>query len=248
MSRIGIVTGAGSHLGRACALALLADGWTLALAGRRPEALRRTAELAGQDSHRTLVVPTDISDEHSVAALFAAVREQFGRLDLLLNNAGAVVPRDPVPDVDVRDWRRIIDTTVTGTFLCAQQAFRLMSRQRPMGGRIINNGAPSAWSPRPGAVAFTTAKHAVLGLTKAIALDGRRFGISCGQIDIGNVEPADGGPQPPALQGDGSRAVEATIPVQRVTDAVLLMASMPLDTTVQYLTVLPTTMPFVGRG
>jgi NAD(P)-dependent dehydrogenase (short-subunit alcohol dehydrogenase family) len=247
-ARIGVVTGAGSHIGRACALALLAHGWTIVLAGRRADALAQTAEMAGRAAGRAHPVPADISDPDSVAALFAGVRAQFGRLDLLFNNAGAAVPREAVPDAALADWRTILDTTVTGTFLCAQHAFRIMRDQTPQGGRILNNGAPSAWSPRPGAVAFTTAKHAVLGLTRAIALDGRPYRISCGQIDIGNVEPPDGALQPPARQGDGSFAAEPVMSVQRVADAVLMMASMPLDASVQYLTVLPTAMPFIGRG
>ncbi|MES0833142.1 SDR family oxidoreductase [Nocardiopsis tropica] len=243
-----MVTGGGSGLGRAASLALLADGWSVAVAGRRKEALEETVGLAGPDADRVLAVPTDIRSPAEVEALFAAVRERFGRVDLLFNNAGAAVPRTPVEEVAVEDWRRIMDTTVTGTFLCAQEAFRVMRGQSPPGGRIINNGAPSAHVPRPHSVAYTTAKHAVLGLTRALSLDGREHGIACGQIDVGNVAPADGGPQPPAMQADGTMAVEQTIPVERFTESLLLMASMPLEANVQYLTVLPTTMPFVGRG
>ncbi|MGK4579680.1 SDR family oxidoreductase [Kitasatospora sp. HPMI-4] len=246
--RIAVVTGGGGGLGRACTLALLDAGWSVAVAGRRKEALEETVALAGVDPGRTAAVPTDIRNPDEVAALFDRVRRQFGRVDLLFNNAGAAVPRRPVADVPFEDWTRVMDTTVTGTFLCAQEAFRTMSSQSPMGGRIINNGAPSAHSPRPDSVAYTTAKHAVLGLTRALSLDGRRFGIACGQIDVGNVAPVDGSPQPPAMQADRTMAVEATIPVERFTEAVLLMASMPLDTNVQFLTVLPTTMPFIGRG
>jgi NAD(P)-dependent dehydrogenase (short-subunit alcohol dehydrogenase family) len=246
--RIAIVTGGGGGLGRACTLALLDAGWSVAVAGRRKEALEETVALAGVDPGRTAAVPTDIRNPDEVAALFDRVRRQFGRVDLLFNNAGAAVPRRPVTDVPFEDWARVMDTTVTGTFLCAQEAFRTMSSQSPMGGRIINNGAPSAHSPRPESVAYTTAKHAVLGLTRSLSLDGRKYGIACGQIDVGNVAPVDGSPQPPAMQADGSMAVEATIPVERFTEAVLLMASMPLDANVQFLTVLPTTMPFIGRG
>ncbi len=246
--RTAVVTGAGGGLGRASALALLGAGWRVALAGRRAEALAETAALAGAGGGRAVCVPTDIRDPDAVAALFAAVRDRFGRVDLLFNNAGAAVPRRPVAEVDLEDWRRIMDTTVTGTFLCAREAFRAMCAQDPRGGRIINNGAPSAHAPRPHAVAYTTAKHAVLGLTRALALDGRAHGIAVGQIDVGNVAPHDGGPQPPAMQADGTMAVEATIPVERFTEALLLMASMPTDANVQYLTVLPTTMPYVGRG
>ncbi len=245
---VGIVTGGGSGLGRASALALVDAGWSIAVAGRRADALEETVKLAGADADRVLAVPTDIRDPEQVAALFRSVRQHFGRVDLLFNNAGAATPRRPIADVPFEDWTRVMDTTVTGTFLCAQEAFRTMRAQSPMGGRIINNGAPSAHSPRPNSLAYTTAKHAVLGLTRALSLDGRQFGIACGQIDVGNVAPVDGSPQPPAMQADGTMAVEATIPVRRFTDALLLMVSMPLDTNVQFLTVLPTTMPFVGRG
>ncbi|MFF8957338.1 SDR family oxidoreductase [Streptomyces sp. NPDC014894] len=245
---IAVVTGGGSGIGRACALALLDRGWSLALAGRRKEALEETIAASGAGPDRVIAVPTDIREPAEVAALFQAVRSQFGRLDLLFNNAGAAVPRKPVTEVAYGDWSRIMDTTVTGTFLCAQEAFRMMRDQSPQGGRIINNGAPSAHSPRPNAIAYTTAKHAVLGLTRALSLDGRPYGISCGQIDVGNVTPMDGSPQPPAMQADGSMAVEATIPVERFTESLLLMASMPLDTNVQFLTVMPTTMPYIGRG
>ncbi|MEE1752726.1 SDR family oxidoreductase [Streptomyces sp. SP18CS02] len=245
---IGVVTGGGSGLGRAAALALLDRGWSLALAGRREKTLEETAALSGAGPDRVIAVPTDIRDPDQVAALFRTVGDHFGRLDLLFNNAGAAVPRRPVPQVPFDDWNRIMATTVTGTFLCAQEAFRMMRDQSPQGGRIINNGAPSAHAPRPHAIAYTTAKHAVLGLTRGLSLDGRPYRIACGQIDVGNVAPADGSPQPPAMQADGTMAVEATIPVARFTEALLLMASMPLDTNVQFLTVLPTTMPYIGRG
>ncbi|MEI5098109.1 SDR family oxidoreductase [Streptomyces sp. PmtG] len=246
--RIGVVTGGGSGLGRAAALALLDQGWSLALAGRRKETLEETAALSGAGADRVIAVPADISDADQVAALFRTVVDHFGRLDLLFNNAGAVVPRKPVGEVAVDDWNEIMATTVTGTFLCSQEAFRVMRDQSPQGGRIINNGAPSAYAPRPHAIAYTTAKHAVLGITRGLSLDGRPYRIACGQIDVGNVTPVDGSPQPPSRQGDGSMAVEATIPVARFTEALVLMASMPLDTNVQSLTVLPTTMPYVGRG
>jgi NAD(P)-dependent dehydrogenase (short-subunit alcohol dehydrogenase family) len=246
--RIALVTGAGSGIGRASTLALLDSGWSVVLAGRRKAALEETAELADAGPSRILTVPTDIRNPDEVDTLFDAVRHQFGRLDLLFNNAGAPTPRSPVPDVSLDDWTLVMETVATGTFLCARAAFRLMRDQRPGGGRIINNGAPSAYTPRPDSVVYTAAKHAVLGLTRAISLDGRRFGITCGQIDVGNVEPPDGRGQPPALQADGTRAVEDTIPVERFTEALLLMASMPPDTTVQFLTVLPATMPFIGRG
>ncbi|WP_327673671.1 SDR family oxidoreductase [Kitasatospora sp. NBC_00458] len=246
--RIALVTGGGSGIGRASALALLGAGWSVAVAGRRKDALEETVALAGVEPSRVLAVPADVRDAAQVAELFGAVRRRFGRVDLLFNNAGAAAPRRPIADTPVEDWNLVMDTIVTGGFLCAREAFRVMGSQSPAGGRIINNGAPSAHVPRPNSVAYTAAKHALLGLTRVLSLDGRRHGIAVGQIDVGNVAPPDGRPQPAAMQADGSLAVEATIPVERFTEALLLMASMPLDTNVQSLTVLPTTMPFVGRG
>lgn len=243
-----VVTGAGSGLGRAAALALLGRGWNVVLAGRRPDALDGTAALSPAGAGHALAVPTDITRPDEVAALFRAARERYGRIDLLFNNAGAPAPRVPVAEVTLDDWNRVLGTIVTGTFLCSREAFRVMGEQNPRGGRIINNGAPSAYAPRPHSAAYTAAKHAVLGLTRALSLDGRAHGIACGQIDVGNVEPPDGAPQPPARQADGGKAVEATLPVSHFTDALLLMASLPVTSNVQSLTVLPTTMPFVGRG
>lgn len=243
-----VVTGAGSGLGRAAALALLSRGWNVVLAGRRPDALDGTAALSPAGARHALAVPTDITRPDEVAALFRAARDRYGRIDLLFNNAGAPAPRVPVAEVTLDDWNRVLGTIVTGTFLCSREAFRVMGEQNPRGGRIINNGAPSAYAPRPYSAAYTAAKHAVLGLTRALSLDGRAHGIACGQIDVGNVEPPDGAPQPPARQADGSKAVEATLPVSHFTDALLLMASLPITSNVQSLTVLPTTMPFVGRG
>jgi NAD(P)-dependent dehydrogenase (short-subunit alcohol dehydrogenase family) len=245
--RVALVTGAGSGIGRAAALALLADGWSVVLVGRRAGALADTIALSTAVS-AALAVPTDITVPDQVAELFETVAGHFGRLDLLFNNAGAAVPRRPIEEIAVADWDRVLATIVTGAFLCAQQAFRMMKAGSPPGGRIINMGAPSAHAPRPNAIAYTTAKHALLGLTRALALDGRAHGIACGQIDVGNVTPMDGSEQPAARQADGTLAVEPTIPVERFTEALLLMASMPPDTNVQYLTVLPTAMPFVGRG
>ncbi|MFI6114840.1 SDR family oxidoreductase [Kitasatospora sp. NPDC051164] len=246
--RVAIVTGGGSGLGRASALALLEAGWTVAVAGRRKDALEETAALAGPAAARVLPVPTDIRSPEEVARLFDTVHDRYGRLDLLFNNAGAAAPRRPITETPFEDWNRVLDTIVTGGFLCAREAFRVMSAQTPQGGRIINNGAPSAYVPRPHSIAYTAAKHAVLGLTKVLALDGRPYGISCGQIDVGNVTPVDGGPQPAAMQADGTMAVEATIPVERFTEALVLMAAQPPDTVIQSLVILPTTMPFVGRG
>ncbi|MFF2080290.1 SDR family oxidoreductase [Kitasatospora sp. NPDC058162] len=250
--KVALVTGGGSGIGRASALALLGAGWTVVLAGRRKDALEETTALAVDtevaDPERVLAVPTDIRSPEEVARLFDAVRDRYGRLDLLFNNAGAAAPRRPITETPFQDWNRVLDTIATGSFLCAREAFRLMSTQQPQGGRIINNGAPSAHVPRPNSLAYTAAKHAVLGLTKVLALDGRPYGITCGQIDVGNVSPPDGAPQPAAMQADGTTAVEATIPVERFTEALLLMASQPPGTVIQSLVVLPATMPFIGRG
>jgi NAD(P)-dependent dehydrogenase (short-subunit alcohol dehydrogenase family) len=246
-SRICIVTGAGSGIGRACSVALAERGWTVVLAGRRMAALEETAALAG-GAERAVPVPADVGEPAEVGALFATVRERFGRLDLLFNNVAGTMPYTPFEDVSYEDWTRVIHTTVTGSFLCAQQAFRIMKEQSPKGGRIINNGAPSAHVPRPESAAFTAAKHAVAGLTRALSLDGRPHDIACGQIDIGNVAPPDGRPQPRVRQADRTYAVEPTMDVRRVTDAVVMMAGMPLDANVQYITVMPTKMPYVGRG
>ena len=243
--RIAVVTGAGSGVGRVVAGALLDAGYRVALAGRRAEALAETA--AGRE--HTLVQPTDVADPASVNALFDAVTERWGRLDLLVNNAGRGSPAVPVDEVAVDDWLSVVDTNLTGSFLCARAAFALMRAQRPQGGRIINNGSISAHSPRPGSIAYTATKHAITGLTKSISLDGRPYSIACGQIDIGNAETemtarmADGVPQ-----ADGSVRPEPRFDARHVADAVLLMAGLPLDTNVQFLTITATTMPFIGRG
>jgi NAD(P)-dependent dehydrogenase (short-subunit alcohol dehydrogenase family) len=242
---VAVVTGAGSGLGRVVATALLNAGYRVALAGRRAEALAATAG----DREHALVQPTDVADPASVAALFGAVRERWGRLDLLVNNAGTSSPARLVDEVAVADWLAVVDINLTGSFLCAREAFAVMRAQRPQGGRIINNGSISAHSPRPGSVAYTATKHAVTGLTKSISLDGRPFSIACGQIDIGNAATemtarmADGVPQ-----ADGSVRAEPTFDPRHVADAVLLMAGLPLDTNVQFLTIAATGMPFIGRG
>ena len=243
--RIAVVTGAGSGVGRVVAGALLDAGYRVALAGRRADALAETA--AGRE--HTLVQPTDVADPASVNALFDAATERWGRLDLLVNNAGRGSPAVPVDEVAVDDWLSVVDTNLTGSFLCARAAFALMRAQRPQGGRIINNGSISAHSPRPGSIAYTATKHAITGLTKSISLDGRPYSIACGQIDIGNAETemtarmADGVPQ-----ADGSVRPEPRFDARHVADAVLLMAGLPLDTNVQFLTITATTMPFIGRG
>ena len=237
-----MVTGAGSGIGRHIARALLEAGYEVALAGRRADALRETAEDA-------LAVPTDIGSPVEVARLFDEVRRRWGRLDLLVNNAGTFGPSGAVDEISPEDWQRTVDTNLTGTFLCSHHAVRLMREQRPQGGRIINNGSIAAHTPRPGSVAYTATKHAITGLTKAISLDGRPYDIACGQIDIGNAATemtagiADG-----ARQADGRRMPEPTFDVAHVARAVVYMASLPLDANVQFMTIAATKMPFIGRG
>ncbi|MFB7917656.1 SDR family oxidoreductase [Streptomyces sp. NPDC056061] len=248
-SRTAVVTGAGSGIGRAVALALAGAGWSVALAGRRPDPLAETAALAGEAA-RVIAVPADVSRTEDVDALFASVREHFGRLDLLFNNAGAFGPRSvPVEDLAVADWRAVVDVNVTGAFLCAQAAYRLMKAQEPQGGRIINNGSVSAHAPRPHSVAYTTTKHAVTGLTKSLSLDGRPHRIACGQIDIGNAATdMTRAMSTGVLQADGEVAVEPVMAVEDVARTVLLMAELPLEANMQFATVLATAMPYVGRG
>ncbi|OPF73370.1 3-oxoacyl-ACP reductase [Streptomyces antioxidans] len=249
VSKVAVVTGAGSGVGRAVALELLESGWSVALAGRREEALAETARLAGGGSQAP-VVPTDVADPGRVDALFAAVRERFGRLDLLFNNAGSFGPPGvPLEELAYQDWRSVVDTNLTGAFLCAQGAFRLMRDQEPRGGRIINNGSLSAHVPRPDSVAYTATKHAVTGLTKSLSLDGRRYGIACGQIDIGNAatemtERMSAG----VPQASGEVVAEPVMDVADVARTVRHMASLPLEANVQFATVMATAMPYIGRG
>ncbi|WIX83105.1 SDR family oxidoreductase [Amycolatopsis carbonis] len=239
-----VVTGAGSGIGRRVTRALLGAGYQVALAGRRAEALSETAG----DASGALVVPTDVASPGAVAALFEAVREQWGRLDLLVNNAG-VSAGGTVADLSVERWRRTVDTNLTGMFLCAQQAVRLMKDQEPMGGRIINNGSISAHAPRPASVAYTATKHAVTGLTKSISLDGRAWNVACGQIDIGNAATEMTERMSAGIpQADGRVLAEPTFDSGHVADAVLYMAGLPLDANVQFLTITATAMPFIGRG
>ncbi len=247
--RVAIVTGAGTGVGRAAALALLAEGWSVALAGRRAEPLDETAKLAGPDGERTLSVPSDVSDPASVAALFAKTVARFGRLDLLFNNAGIGAPAVPLEELSVAQWRAVVDINLNGAFFCTQEAFRIMKDQDPRGGRIINNGSISAHVPRPNTAAYTATKHAITGLTRSTSLDGRRYDIACGQIDIGNAATemtevmTEGVPQ-----ADGSIAVEPRMNVAHVARAVVHMASLPLDANVLFMTVMANKMPFVGRG
>ena len=245
--RIAVVTGAGSGIGRAVAVALLAEGYHVALAGRRAEALDETGALAAAGD-RALTVPTDVTLPDAVDALFARVRDTWGRLDLLFNNAGASAGA-PFEDLSYERWKAIVDVNLTGMFLCAQGAFRVMKAQRPQGGRIVNNGSISAMSPRPDSAAYVATKHGVSGLSKSLALDGRAFDIACGQIDIGNaVTPLTERMPAGAKQADGRMLPEPRMDVAHVARAVVFMASLPLDTNVLTMTIMATKMPFVGRG
>ena len=245
--KIALVTGAGTGIGRATSLALLAAGYTVVLAGRRKELLEETAAHSGSSS--TLAVRTDVAAEESVAALFATIAARFGRLDLLFNNAGTAAPARPVDELSTADWKRVVDVNLTGSFLCARAAFRMMKHQHPRGGRIINNGSLSAHAPRPHSVPYTASKHAITGLTRALSLDGRPFDIACGQIDIGNAATEMTARIAQAtLQADGSFRPEPTMDVAEVARAVVYMASLPLSANVQFMTVMATQMPFVGRG
>jgi NAD(P)-dependent dehydrogenase (short-subunit alcohol dehydrogenase family) len=247
--KVAIVTGAGTGIGKQSALALLTEGYSVVLAGRRKEPLEATVAEAGPLGSSTLVVPTDVGNPASVKTLFARTKETFGRLDLLFNNAGFGAPAIPLEDLSYDQWKSVVDTNLTGAFLCTQEAFRIMKDQQPRGGRIINNGSISAHVPRPNSAPYTATKHAMTGLTKSTALDGRKYDIACGQIDIGNAETEltarmkKGVPQP-----NGTIAAEATMDAGDVARAVVYMASLPLGANVLFMTVMATKMPFVGRG
>jgi NAD(P)-dependent dehydrogenase (short-subunit alcohol dehydrogenase family) len=247
--RIAVVTGAGSGIGRQVALVLLDAGWHVALAGRREETLRETTAEYRGGRGRAVVVGADVTDPASVRSLFARVRDELGRVDLLFNNAGLFGAPVPIEDVELEDWDAVVATNLTGAFLCAQEAFRAMKDQSPRGGRIINNGSISAHAPRPGAVAYTATKHAITGLTKAMSLEGRRHDIACGQIDIGNAATDMTAAMSRGVpQADGSVAPEPTMHVRHVADAVIYMADLPLEANVEFMTVMATKMPFIGRG
>jgi NAD(P)-dependent dehydrogenase (short-subunit alcohol dehydrogenase family) len=249
MTRIALITGAGSGIGEASALALARAGWSLALCGRRLERIEAVAAAARQIGVEAIAVETDVGDPQAVTRLFDAVAERFGRLDLLFNNAGTGAPPRPLEELSVEAWRRVVDTNLTGAFLCTQGAFRMMKVQDPRGGRIINNGSISAHAPRPNSAPYTATKHAITGLTKSAALDGRAFDIACGQIDIGNAEtPLTARMSAGVPQADGRVAVEPVMDVALVADAVVYMAGLPLAANVQFMTVMATKMPFIGRG
>jgi NAD(P)-dependent dehydrogenase (short-subunit alcohol dehydrogenase family) len=248
MSGIAMVTGAGSGIGRASALALLADGWSVVLVGRRAEALAETVSLSSA-AERTLCVPTDVTKPAEVEALFEAVKQRFGRLDLLFNNAGGNVPQANFGDVTFEQWSHVVAVNLTGAFLVAHGAFRLMRDQTPQGGRIINNGSISAHRPRPGAAPYTSTKHGITGLTKTISLDGRKYDITCGQIDIGNAAtPLTKRMTSGVIQPDGTMRVEPTMDVNDVGRAIVFMASLPPEANVQSMMITASKMPFMGRG
>ena len=248
-SKVALVTGAGTGIGRNTALRLLEEGYSVVLAGRRIELLEKTKREAGDSGSRTLVVPTDVGSPESVRELFKKIRETFGRLDLLFNNAGIGAPAIPLEEISYEQWKAVVDVNLTGAFLCTQEAFRIMKEQKPRGGRIINNGSISAHVPRPFSSPYTATKHAITGLTRSTSLDGRPYDIACGQIDIGNAATemtdrmAEG-----IIQADGKKAVEPRMDAENVANAVVYMAGLPLDANVLFMTVMATKMPFVGRG
>jgi len=246
--KVALVTGAGSGIGKAAALALSEEGYAVALAGRRKDALESVAREA-KPGARVLVVPTDVGDPVSVRALFARAKETFGRLDVLFNNAGIGAPAVPLEDLPYEQWKAVVDTNLTGSFLCTQEAFKIMKSQEPRGGRIINNGSISAYAPRPGSVAYTATKHAITGLTKTTSLDGRKYDIACGQIDVGNARtPLTERMTKGVPQASGTIMVEPVMDVEHVARAIVYMASLPLDANVQFMTIMATKMPYVGRG
>jgi len=250
--KVAIVTGAGSGIGKRTALAFLERDYSVALAGRRKEPLEKAAAESGSAASRALVVPTDVADPNAVHNLFVRTKETFGRIDVLFNNAGIFGPSVLFEDIPYEEWKAVVDTNLTGTFLCAREAFRIMKSQHPMGGRIINNGSISAHAPRPNSAPYTATKHAITGLTKSMSLDGRKYDIACCQIDIGNAATdlikailEDGAG---ATQADGSIAAEPTMDLDHVARSIVHMASLPLDVNVQFMTIMATKMPFIGRG
>lgn len=247
--KVALVTGAGTGIGRAVCIALLHDGYSVVLAGRRLQPLQETVALAEVDAARSLCVPTDVGKPDEVRELFSEAEKSFGRLDLLFNNAGSFTPGVPLEDLTYEQWQATVDVNLTGPFLCAQQAIKMMKAQNPRGGRIINNGSISAHAPRPFSAPYTSTKHAITGLTKSISLDCRQHDIACGQIDIGNAATPMTEAMPKGVpQANGERAVEPVMDVAHVARAVLQMASLPLDTNIQFMTIMATKMPYIGRG
>ena len=247
--RVALVTGAGSGVGRHSSLALLEAGYHLVLVGRSEDALEETKTLAGVNASKCLIVSCDVSDPKSIKSLFTVTKEQFGRLDLLFNNAGIGAPAIPLEDLTVEQWKSVVDINLTGAFLCTQEAFRIMKEQNPQGGRIINNGSISAHVPRPFSSPYTATKHAITGLTRSSSLDGRAYNIACGQIDIGNAETdMTARMKKGVLQANGTTSTEPTIDPDHVAQALVYMAGLPLDANVQFMTVMATQMPFIGRG
>lgn len=244
-----VVTGAGSGIGRACALGLLAEGWNVALVGRRAEALQATAAQAGDAANRAMAIPCDVGVEAQVASAFALVEQHYGRLDLLFNNAGMGLPSQTPDEISGADWRRVVDANLNGSFYCLAQAFRIMKAQRPMGGRIVNNGSIAAYAPRPGSIAYTATKHAVSGLTRSAALDGRAFDIAVGQLDIGNAASEMTERMAQGIQqADGSIRAEPRMDLAAVVEAFMTMVRLPLSANMLFVNVMATKMPFVGRG
>jgi len=249
VNKVALVTGAGSGIGRAASVALQGEGYNVVLAGRRQSELEITAGMAKAGGGRMLPVATDVSDPAQIAALFAKARAEFGRLDVLFNNAGMGAPAIPMEDLTVEQWKQVVDVNLTACFICAQEAIRIMKSQDPKGGRIINNGSISAHAPRPNSVAYTSTKHAITGLTKSISLDGRKNDIACSQLDIGNADTPMGGRMKNGVpQANGQVMAEAVMDVAHVASAVVYMANLPLDANVQFMTIMATKMPFVGRG
>ena len=247
--KVALVTGAGTGIGKSSVLQLLGDGYSVVLAGRRIEPLEETIAESGVDDSRAIAVSTDVGNPESVAELFEKAEATFGRLDVLFNNAGIGSPRMNMEDLPVEDWQRVVDTNLTGSFVCAQHAIKIMKNQSPQGGRIINNGSISAYTPRPDAVAYTTTKHAITGLTKQISLDGRKYNIACSQVDVGNAAtPMTARMQGGVLQANGETMPEPTFNVEHVGETVLYISNLPLDANIQFVTIMATQMPYVGRG
>ena len=247
--KVALVTGAGTGIGKSSVLQLLGDGYSVVVAGRRIEPLEETIAESGVDDSRAIAVSTDVGNPESVAELFEKAESTFGRLDVLFNNAGIGSPRMNMEDLPVEDWQRVVDTNLTGSFVCAQHAIKIMKNQSPQGGRIINNGSISAYTPRPDAVAYTTTKHAITGLTKQISLDGRKYNIACSQVDVGNAAtPMTARMQGGVLQANGETMPEPTFNVEHVGETVLYISNLPLDANIQFVTIMATQMPYVGRG